>query len=148
MGTRKESASKASSGQLSFNHAMVYSRDVGAALHFYRDLLGFRLIEQMEYGGRMVYARLGAAQGDGTLALHMIEPGKTMPAGDGIRLYFEVKGLEKFCERLQAAGLKFSQLPKAMPWGWKHAYLDDPDGHEVSLYWAGAKRFKKSTMAG
>jgi hypothetical protein len=31
-----------------------------------------------------------------------------------------------------------------MPWGWKHAYLDDPDGHEVSLYWAGAKRFKKT----
>jgi hypothetical protein len=28
--------------------------------------------------------------------------------------------------------------------GWKHAYLDDPDGHEVSLYWAGAKRLKKS----
>jgi hypothetical protein len=31
-----------------------------------------------------------------------------------------------------------------MPWGWKHAYLDDPDGHEVSLYWAGAKRLKKA----
>jgi hypothetical protein len=27
-------------------------------------------------------------------------------------------------------------LPEVMPWGWKHAYLDDPDGHEVSLDWA------------
>jgi hypothetical protein len=34
-----------------------------------------------------------------------------------------------------------------MPWGWKHAYVNDPDGHEVSLYWAGAKRFQKTDMA-
>ena len=77
----------------------------------------------------------------------LVEPGKTLPPGDGIRLYFEVKELDKFCERLQHGGVKFSQMPKAMPWGWKHAYLDDPDGHEVSLYWAGVKRFKKSKMA-
>jgi uncharacterized glyoxalase superfamily protein PhnB len=125
---------------------MIYSRDVGKALHFYRDLLGFKSLEEMEHGGRMVYARLRAAEGDGTIALHMVEPGKELPAGDGIRLYFEVKELEKFCERLQKDGVKFSQMPKAMPWGWKHAYLDDPDGHDVSLYWAGAKRFKKSRM--
>jgi hypothetical protein len=31
-----------------------------------------------------------------------------------------------------------------MPWGWKHAYLSDPDGHELSLYRAGAKRFQKT----
>jgi hypothetical protein len=33
-----------------------------------------------------------------------------------------------------------------MPWGWEHAYLNDPDGHEVSLYWAGDKRFRKSKI--
>ena len=27
-------------------------------------------------------------------------------------------------------------MPKDMPWGWRHAYLNDPDGHEISLYWA------------
>jgi lactoylglutathione lyase len=142
--TRKSTAQKPAG--LNFNHAMIYSRDVGKALHFYRDLLGFKLIEQMEYGGRMVYARLGARQGDGTIALHMMEPGKELPEGDGIRLYFEVKALEKFCEKLQAVGVNFSKLPKLMPWGWTHAYLDDPDGHEVSLYWAGAKRWRKSAM--
>ena len=126
---------------------MVYSQDVRRALGFYRDLLGFKVVEDMEYGGRKVYARLRAAQGDGTLAIHMVEPGKALPAGDGIRLYFETKDLDSVCERLQKSGVKFSQMPKSMPWGWKHAYLDDPDGHEVSLYWAGAKRFKKSKMA-
>jgi uncharacterized glyoxalase superfamily protein PhnB len=128
-----------------FNHAMVYSRNVGAALPFYRDVLGLKVIEQMEHAGRCVYARLGSP--GGTLALHTLEPGKTMPPEDVIRLYFEIKNLDKFCDRLQEAGVKFSQLPQTMPWGWKHAYLDDPDGHEVSLYWAGAKRFKKSAMS-
>ena len=33
-----------------------------------------------------------------------------------------------------------------MPWGWKHAYLDDPDGHEISLYWAAGNRMKKTVM--
>lgn len=25
---------------------------------------------------------------------------------------------------------------------WRHAYLAEPDGHELSLYWAGDKRLK------
>ena len=33
-----------------------------------------------------------------------------------------------------------------MPWGWRHAYLDDPDGHEISLYWAGPNRMAKTVM--
>jgi uncharacterized glyoxalase superfamily protein PhnB len=47
---------------------------------------------------------------------------------------------------LDSAGVKLTQPPKLMPWGWKHAYLDDPDGHEISLYWAGRKRFQKTPM--
>jgi len=39
-----------------------------------------------------------------------------------------------------------TQMPRMMPWGWRHAYLDDPDGHELSLYWAGANRMKKTVM--
>ncbi len=150
MAAKKKTSSRkspAKSHALSFNHAMVYSNDVGRSLSFYRDLLGFKVVEDMDYGGRKVYVRLRAAQGDGTLALHMIEPGKALPSGDGIRLYFETNELDSLCERLQKSGVKFSQMPKRMPWGWKHAYLDDPDGHEVSLYWAGSKRFRKSKMA-
>jgi uncharacterized glyoxalase superfamily protein PhnB len=59
-----------------------------------------------------------------------------------MRLYFEVEKLDAFCKKLESAGVKLKQPPKDVPWGWRHAYLDDPDGHKVSLYWAGAKRFK------
>jgi lactoylglutathione lyase len=141
------SRKRGAAAQLSFNHAMVYVNDVERALEFYRDQLGFRLIEDFRHGGQAVYARLRPPRGTSTLALHMVERGKSLPPEDGIRLYFEVKDLEKFCSALAADGVKFSQMPKTMPWGWKHAYLNDPDGHEVSLYWPGAKRFRKTRMS-
>jgi catechol 2,3-dioxygenase-like lactoylglutathione lyase family enzyme len=130
---------------MDLNHAMIYSRDVARALGFYRDLLGLEMLEEYRYGDRVVYARLRLPEGNSTIALHQLEPGKTLQTG-GVRLYFEVKNLDRVCRKLEAAGAKFSKPPALMPWGWKHAYLDDPDGHEISLYRAGAKRFKKSAM--
>lgn len=67
----------------------------------------------------------------------------SLPSQEGIRLYFEVKELDEFCNELASNGVKFDQMPADMPWGWKHAYLRDPDGHELSLYWAGEKRLRK-----
>jgi catechol 2,3-dioxygenase-like lactoylglutathione lyase family enzyme len=135
---------KPASPGLDFNHALIYTRDVAASLHFYSDLLGFKLIDWMEWEARPVYARLRAPRGTSTIALHLLERGQTLPEFGAIRLYFEIKDLEKFCKHLETAGVALKQKPKLMPWGWKHAYVDDPDGHEVSLYWAGAKRFQKA----
>jgi catechol 2,3-dioxygenase-like lactoylglutathione lyase family enzyme len=138
---RAKSANKAKSGpELAFNHAIVYVSDLARAMQFYADRLGLPVLDRFENA----YARLRTS-GDGTMALHVVEPGQQV-ASEGIRLYFEVKNLEKFCANLQTAGVSFTSLPKMMPWGWKHAYLDDPDGHEISLYWAGQKRFHKTTM--
>ncbi len=131
--------------KLTFNHAMVYCKDVGRALPFYRDLMGFKLIEDFRYEGTPVYARLRAPRGDGTIALHQARPGASL-ASDGVRLYFEVRELDDFCRKLQQKGFYITQLPRMMPWGWRHAYLNDPDGHEISLYWAGENRMKKSVM--
>jgi catechol 2,3-dioxygenase-like lactoylglutathione lyase family enzyme len=114
--------------QLAFNHAMVYSRDVAAAVHFYANVLGLKLLEEFKAGDRTA------------------GPGEEVRTG-GVRLYFEIKDLEKFCKRLADSDVKFSKRPALMPGGWKHAYLDDPDGHEVSLYWAGRKRLQKAKAA-
>jgi hypothetical protein len=35
---------------------------------------------------------------------------------------------------------------RMMPWGWRLAYLNDPDGHEISIYWAGENRMKKTVV--
>jgi catechol 2,3-dioxygenase-like lactoylglutathione lyase family enzyme len=127
---------------LEFNHAMIYTADYPRALRFYRDQLGFRVIE--EYPGG--YGRLQSPAGRTTIALHALEAGQRMDArAEGVRLYFETRQLDALCKRLAAAGVGFDRMPADMPWGWRHAYLRDPDGHELSLYWAGAKRFKETT---
>lgn len=143
MPAKKKTARAKGSSAPTFNHAMVYSRDVATALRFYVDKLGLKLLENFEHEGRSVYARLKSPRGSTTIALHAVAPGDELRTG-GIRLYFEVPDLERFCDRLESVGVQLSQKPKQMPWGWRHAYLDDPDGHEVSLYSAGAKRLRRS----
>ena len=138
-------ASFASDGKLTFNHATIYCKDVERAMRFYRDLMGFKLIEDFRYEGKAVYARLHAPGGDGTIALHQAGPGASL-ASEGVRLYFEVRDLDDFCRKLMQKGFYITHMPRMMPWGWRHAYLNDPDGHEISLYWAGENRMKKSVM--
>ena len=141
-----KAAQKADSGdQLSFNHAMIYLKDVWGGIQFYRNWLGFKLIEDYRHEGRSVYARMQAPAGDGTIALHQAGPGASV-ASDGVRLYFEVRNLDDFCQKLRKRGFVFTQQPQMMPWGWRHAYLNDPEGHEISLYWAGEQRMQKSVM--
>lgn len=134
-----------SDDKLTFNHAMIYVKDVARALGFYHDLMGFKLIEDFRHEGKSVYARLRAPGGDGTIALHLAGPGASL-VSEGVRLYFEVRELDDFCRKLMAKGFYITQMPRMMPWGWRHAYLNDPDGHEISLYWAGENRWKKSVM--
>jgi catechol 2,3-dioxygenase-like lactoylglutathione lyase family enzyme len=131
--------------QLSFNHAMIYLKDVGGGIQFYRNWLGFKVIEDYRHEGRSVYARLQAPAGEGTIALHQAGPGASV-ASDGVRLYFEIRNLDDFCQQLRRRGFVFTQQPQMMPWGWRHAYLNDPEGHEISLYWAGEQRMQKSVI--
>jgi hydroxymethylpyrimidine/phosphomethylpyrimidine kinase len=71
-------------------------------------------------------------------------------ATEGLRLYFEIgpaaRDLDACCRALARKGVKFMQMPREMPWGWRHAYLRDPDGHEISLYRAGRARLRRTTM--
>ncbi len=144
--TSSRKAHKSAAGSvgpaLEFNHAMIYVRDVPRALDFYSGKLGFRVIEQFGTG----YARLRSPAGSTTIALHQLGEDVHSADAPGIRLYFEAKQLDRLCNKLAAAGVAIKKMPQQMPWGWRHAYLNDPDGHEISLYWAGSKRLRKSKL--
>jgi len=124
---------------VSLNHVILYVGNVGPSLKFYRDQLGFRVIESMEG-----YARLRSPAGGATIALHVTRNARQRREGHPVVLYFETRDLKGVCKRLQRNGVRFDQLPERMPWGWDHAYLRDPDGHPISLFWAGRKRFRKT----
>src|SRR6516162_1246185 len=83
--TARATALPAGDGKLTFNHAMIYVKDVNRALGFYRDLLGFKLIEDFRFDGTPVYARLRAPSGDGTIALHQAGASASI-ASEGVRL--------------------------------------------------------------
>ena len=100
---------------MNFNHAMIYSRDIARALTFYRDRLGFELLEEFGHQDRIVYARLKCTGSDSTIALHLTRPGDPLATG-GVRLYFEIRDLDRAVKRLQKAGVEFSKLPALMPW--------------------------------
>ncbi len=108
---------------------MIYVADVERALAFYHGHLGFRVISKMEG-----YARLKSPKGSTTIALHQYAAGAKRAGrrAEGLRLYFEVDGLDALCARMKRKGVRFSRMPEDMPWGWRHAYLKDPDGHEIS----------------
>lgn len=130
-------------GGIAFNHAMIYTSNLPRSLMFYRDILGLKLIDS--YPG--AYARLRSPTSRTTIALHRVEPGQRMSTKtEGLRLYFEAGNLDAFCRSLRKKRVKFLQMPQLMPWGWRHAYLLDPDGHEISLYWAGKARFERTTI--
>jgi catechol 2,3-dioxygenase-like lactoylglutathione lyase family enzyme len=125
--------------KLELNHAMIYVAQLDRALAFYRDALGLQLLETYPDA----YARLKSPGGQTTIALHVLEEGMRLDRDtQGIRLYFEIDSLDAFCEELVGRGVTFEQPPADMPWGWRQAYLRDPDGHEISLYHAGEKRFR------
>jgi catechol 2,3-dioxygenase-like lactoylglutathione lyase family enzyme len=133
----EQATRRGSAPALEFNHAMIYTGNLEQALRFYRDALGFQVVDS--YPG--AYARLKSPSGTNTIALHVLDAGQTVNAKtEGLRLYFEVRGLDSFCTALERQGVVFDRMPENMPWGWKHAYLRDPDGHEISLYWAGKGR--------
>ena len=137
-------ATKARPAKLQFNHMMLYVSDVGRSLEFYQGKLGFRLLQTFEYGGSPVYARIRSPLGQTTIALHGPEGDDAPMPTTGARLYFEVRQLDRFCKQLEKQGVKLKQRPKKMPWGWRHAYVLDPDGYEISLYWAGKARLQRN----
>jgi catechol 2,3-dioxygenase-like lactoylglutathione lyase family enzyme len=132
-------------GKLTFNHAMIYVKDVDRGLRFYRDLLGFKLIEDFPMRVRRCMRACARRVAMGPSPCIRSGPAVSV-SSDGVRRYFEVRDLDDFCRKLQKKGFYITQLPRMMPWGWRHAYLNDPDGHEISLYWAGENRMKKTVM--
>lgn len=125
--------------KLDFNHAMLYVSDVARSRDFYVGVLGFKLLaDEPPY-----YVRIQSPNSKTTIALHKAEPGAS-----AFRLYFEADKLDKLYDQLAKKGAKFDKPPADQPWGWRHAYLRDPDGHELSLYTAGKKRLKKEKKRG
>lgn len=123
-GMEQEPGAK-STDALELVSAMLYVSSLPRATSFYT-ACGFELARDDEGIVRM------RAPGGGELLLHPV-PDDGSVAAPGINLYFEVPDLDRHYDRLCDAGIEFDFPPTNMAWGRRHAYLRDPDGHNLSF---------------
>jgi catechol 2,3-dioxygenase-like lactoylglutathione lyase family enzyme len=118
--------------KMNLNQITVYSNNPAASIEFYQKL-GLRLI--VDSAPR--YVRFECPDGDSTFSIHETED-------DSINLkvvlYFECADLDAEVERLKKLGLIFDQEPIDQNWLWREAFLRDPDGNKIILYYAGENR--------
>lgn len=113
------------------NQVTLPARDVAASLEFYV-ALGFVLI--VDSAPR--YVRLAAPQGDATLSLHAADAAPV----DWPAIYLECDALDETVARLRARGVVIDEGPIDQSWLWREAWLRDPHGNRLCLYFAGVNR--------
>lgn len=113
------------------NQVTLPSRDVARGAAFYRRLGLVQIVEDLPK-----YARFESPKGTATLSLHYAE---SVERG-GVVVYFECEDLDERVASLKASGVVFDSEPVDQPWLWREAYLRDPDGNVLCLFWAGENR--------
>jgi lactoylglutathione lyase len=69
---------------------------------------------------------------DTVLALHPSRKKSNLKTGSGILVGFEVSDLSSTMKMLREKKVRFFKRPKEEPFG-KHAIVQDPDGHLISI---------------
>lgn len=114
---------------MNLNQVTLDVTDVERATTFYQGL-GLTLIVSTGH-----YARF-LCPGGATLSVHLVD--RVMKGRSGV--YFECEDLDAKVEALKTSGLRFDQDPVDQPWLWREAWLRDPDGNRLCLYFAGENR--------
>ena len=117
---------------MQLNQVTLPSADVARGAAFYRRL-GLRQI----VANLPKYARFECPDGGSTLSLHHAD---RLLGPTGVVVYFECPDLDARVAALAQQGLEFDSGPVDQPWLWREAYLRDPDGNVVCLFWAGENR--------
>ena len=116
---------------MNLNQVTLPCMDLETSVDFYLRL-GFKQIVANPPG----YARFECASG----ATFSLERVSEKPGPTGVVVYFETADLDATVGRLKEAGIAFESDPVDQPWLWREAYLKDPAGNTLCLYFAGENR--------
>lgn len=115
----------------------LYTRDIGAGIRFYRDLLGFVETFRTPTDGTPAHVEFrldGFTLGLGTVeaarAVHGVDAAPGSPA---MALVVWTDDVDRAYERLVAAGVPSVRPPHDSGNGNRNALLRDPDGNLVEL---------------
>jgi len=115
--------------------------DMPAAIHFYRDVLGFKVSGASEPGDDCDWMRL-RLNGAELMLNTAYEAHQRPPVPDPARvaahadtiLFFGCEDLDSLYGHLRAHGLSVKE-PKIAPYGMKQLYVTDPDGYALCFQW-------------
>ena len=130
---------------LTIYQAFLPHDDAKASLGFYRDLLGFEVRNDVEYGG-LHWLTVGPAGQPGTsIVLHppAVDPGITdderrtiaemMAKGTYASINLATADLDDTFERLQAGDAEVVQEPIDQPYGIRDCAFRDPAGNLIRI---------------
>ena len=116
---------------MNLNQVTLPATDLDVSVSFYVGM-GFRQIVHSQG-----YARFECPEGDSTFSLQIVP----QPSSEtGAVIYFECQDLDATVIKLSASGYVFDRLPADEQWLWREAYLTDPTGTSICLFWAGQMR--------
>jgi len=116
------------------NHAVLYVRDAGRTAAFYRDVLGFEVVQEAA-GGRAVFMRAGGSANHHDIGLFRVGD---VASACGVGLYhlaWQVDTIDELAElrgRLSNAKALVGESDHGVS---KSLYAQDPDGIEFEVMW-------------
>ena len=116
---------------MNLNQVTLPALNIADSVSFYRKLGLLQIVDSDDY------ARFECADGEATFSLTLADESVI---GGSASVYFEHEELDALCERLKDEGLDFSQMPRDESWLWREAWLKDPSGNAICLYWADENR--------
>ncbi len=117
---------------MNLNQITIPSLNVARAVTFYQQL---GLIQIVDSAPR--YVRFVCPDGGSTFSIHHVE---TLSPNPDLVIYFECEKLDDVVADLKKKGVVFDSDPQDQSWLWREAYLRDPDGNVICLFYAGEDR--------
>ena len=130
---------------ISIQHSFLPQTDPDASLAFYRDVLGFEVLNDVGYGDMRWITVAPAGQGGPSIVLAppAADPGITedekstiaemMAKGTYATVVLSTSDLDGTFDRIQATGAEVIQEPIDQPYGVRDCAFRDPAGNHVRI---------------
>jgi uncharacterized glyoxalase superfamily protein PhnB len=110
------------------------AKDLEASVAWYRDVIGFKVVHEMERDGKVFSVSLRG--GSVRILLNQDDGGRgwERAKGEGFSLSFTTeKNIDELASRIKARGWALDAEPADKPWGARLFRLRDPDGYKLSI---------------
>lgn len=108
--------------------------DIAKSISWYRDILGFVVMEEMRHEGELLGAAMMAGNVEILLGQDDWAQGKDRQKGVGFRLYcVSVQDIDQIAADIKARGGELAHEPTDQPWGARDLSVIDPDGFKISI---------------